>query len=180
MIRAESQRLERLVNDLLDLGKLQARAFDLRLATVDLAAAARLQVESVMPEAGELRLGVVCDAPTAVPVTGDHDRLAQVVANLLDNALKYARSQVSVAVSVGRLGQGAELTVDDDGPGIPASDLPRVFERLFVARNQAERRESGSGLGLAIVRELVEMMGGTVHADVSRLGGARFVVTLPG
>ena len=179
VIRSESQRLERLVNDLLDLGKLQARSFDLRLASVDLAAVARLQAESVAPEAAELRVSVICNAPLDAPVSGDPDRLAQVVANLLDNALKYARVQVTIDVSVGPLGHGAELTVDDDGPGIPPADLPRVFERLYVARNQAERRESGSGLGLAIVRELVEMMGGTVRADVSALGGARFVVTLP-
>ncbi len=180
VIGSESNRLERLVNDLLELGKLQARSFDLRLGPVDLAALARMQVESVGPEAIAAGLRVTLSAEHPVGVRGDHDRLAQVVANLLDNALKYARSHVAVTVSAGPAGVGGELVVDDDGPGIPPLDLPRVFERLYVARNQTERRESGSGLGLTIARELIEMMGGTVHADDSALGGARFIVRLPG
>jgi signal transduction histidine kinase len=99
------------------------------------------------------------------------------VANLVENARRFARS--SVQVSVARRGDHAWLTVDDDGPGIPDTDLPYVFERLYVAHREPLRRESGSGLGLAIVRELVRAMGGDVGADRSPSGGARLAVSLP-
>jgi signal transduction histidine kinase len=110
-------------------------------------------------------------------VLADPDRLAQVVANLVANALKFAATDVVVAA---RPGPGSvRVTVDDDGPGISADDLPHVFERLYVTSRQPVRRESGSGLGLAIVRELVTAMGGTVGADRAPTGGARLWFELP-
>ena len=112
-----------------------------------------------------------------VVVTADPDRLAQVVANLTENALKYAHSLVNVtAVSMNGAGL---LTVDDDGPGIEPDDLPHVFERLYVARDRPQRRENSSGLGLAIVRELVVGMGGEVAAGAAPKGGARLSCRLP-
>ena len=110
-------------------------------------------------------------------VRADADRLAQIVANLVDNALKYART--SVTVSTSRSGAEAVLTVDDDGPGIATEDLPHVFERLYVSRHDPVRRETGSGLGLAIVHELVAAMSGTVVTETAPSGGARMVVRLP-
>jgi signal transduction histidine kinase len=109
----------------------------------------------------------------------DPDRLAQVVANLVENALKYATSHVQVATA---LSDGVPvLWVTDDGPGIPPEDLPRVFERLFMSA-RAPGRQVGSGLGLAIVAELVAAMGGAVRAESPVPGGdtgTRVVVTLP-
>ena len=110
-------------------------------------------------------------------VSADADRLAQVLANLVENALRFARTTVSVRAL--QDGQDGMLSVDDDGPGIAPEDLPHVFERLYRAPHQPERRESGSGLGLAIVRELTEAMGGRVAAGTSSTGGARFTVRLP-
>ncbi|MGH9186034.1 MAG: sensor histidine kinase, partial [Acidimicrobiales bacterium] len=121
-------------------------------------------------------LGVdVADHP--IVVSGDPDRLAQVAANLLENALKFASSRVAVSAAVD--GATAVLAVEDDGPGIAAEDLPHVFERLYVARARPRRKEMGSGLGLALVRELVAAMGGSVVAESSPLGGALLVVRLP-
>src|SRR6202011_3919208 len=97
-------------------------------------------------------------------VVADADRLAQVVANLSENALKYAASRIDVGMWFRMSPEGvatAQITVDDDGPGIPADDLPHVFERLWTSpRGQA--RQVGSGLGLAIVAELTAAMGGTI------------------
>jgi two-component system sensor histidine kinase BaeS len=174
VILTEAARLERLVRDLLDLAKLESRSFSLHIDNVDLAAVARAGVEAVAHDEDEVRVSF---AGESVTVQADRDRLGQVVANLVDNARKFARS--SVVVSVARQGDRAWLSVDDDGPGIPDADLPYVFERLYVAHREPTRRESGSGLGLAIVRELVRAMGGEVGAHRSPSGGARLAVSLP-
>ena len=108
--------------------------------------------------------------------SADPDRLAQVVANLVDNALKFA-AHIGDGPGDSRSGSDAILVVDDDGPGIAPEDLPHVFERLYVSRHEPVRRETGSGLGLAIVHELVVAMGGTVAAEAAPTGGARMSVT---
>ncbi len=175
VIRAESGRLERLVADLLDLAKLQARSFTFSMTTVDVAAA----VHTATASAAGSRPGITFHPVTTGPllVGADPDRLAQVLANLVENAGKYATS--AVLVSARADGHSAVVTVDDDGPGIAAHDLPHVFERLYVARHQPERRESSNGLGLAIVKELVAGMGGEVSAGAAPSGGARLSVRLP-
>ena len=111
----------------------------------------------------------------------DPDRLGQVLANLVENALKFASTRVEVAVEVASDPGAVTVTVTDDGPGIAASDLPHVFERLYASRQAPVRRESGSGLGLAIVRELTAAMGGTVEvaSPVADGRGTALRVTLP-
>ena len=179
VILTESRRLERLVRDLLDLARLESRQFTLDLREVDLVDVAAATVDGFRPdaEANNVALDMTGTAG-GVLVRADPDRLAQVVANLVDNALKFARSTVVVRVT--RDGSEASLVVEDDGPGIAAEDLPHVFERLYVSRHEPVRREAGSGLGLAIVHELVDAMGGTVSAQTSALsGGAQIVVRMP-
>jgi two-component system sensor histidine kinase BaeS len=182
VILTESRRLDRLVRDLLDLARLDARQFSLRLEPVDVGDVATHVTEGFRPEADEAGVRLTLATPGAggsagVVATADPDRLAQVVANLVENALKYATAEVRVAVAAD--GGSVRLTVEDDGPGIAAEDLPHVFERLYVARRQPRRRETGSGLGLAIVRELVGAMGGDVRAEAAAGPGTRLVVTLP-
>ena len=177
VIRSEAQRLERLVADLLDLAKLRSRSFSLQLAPLDLIAAAGVAAAGFAPDAAERDIALRTPAGPPVRVVADPDRLAQVAANLIENALKYARFEVVVTVSLDR-GRGV-LTVDDDGPGIAADDMPHVYDRLYVSRSQPQRRESSSGLGLAIVHELVEAMGGTVGVAVAPSSGARLWVALP-
>ena len=180
VIRSEARRLERLVADLLDLAKLRARAFSLQNEPVDLVALAMATCDGFRPDADERKIEIrfaAADATGGLRVLADHDRLAQVVANLIENALKYARTEVGV--SVGADGSAAVLTVDDDGAGISPADLDHVFDRLYVARSNPIRAESSSGLGLAIVKELVEAMGGTCAAGSAPLGGARLEVRLP-
>jgi two-component system sensor histidine kinase BaeS len=176
VIHSESRRLERLVADLLDLAKMQSQSFSLQVATVDLAAAASVALAGFEPDAAERGVRLHRAAPEMLPVYADPDRLAQVLANLIENALRHAASAVTMTTWID--GDGAILTIDDDGPGISAEDLPHVFERLYVSRVRPERRENSSGLGLAVVKELVTAMGGHVWATTAPGGGARIAVRL--
>jgi signal transduction histidine kinase len=177
VILAESRRLERLVRDLLDLAKLEGRQFSMQLSPVNLGDLMSDSVDGFRHEMADAGLGLDLHRPP-VPVwaLADRDRLAQVVANLVENALKYAAHQIDVTV----IGDPARprIAVADDGPGIAPQDLPHVFERLYVAGAQPQRKEIGSGLGLAIVRELVDAMGGSVRAEANPGGGTRMVVSL--
>jgi len=175
VIRSESQRLERLVADLLDLAKLQAKAFTFAMQIVDLSAAVHTTTDGAAGSKPGITFHPVTTSQLAV--SADPDRLAQALANLVENAGKYARS--AVIVSARAEGRWAVVTVDDDGPGIAAHDLPHVFERLYVARHAPERRENSSGLGLAIVSELIAGMGGEVSAGAAPNGGARLSFRLP-
>ena len=181
VIASESRRLERLVNDLLALATLEARRFALMPQRLDLAAATSATVAGFAPAAAELGLSLAFAAEPAgeVEATADPDRVAQVAANLIENALRFATREVRVVVT--RNGDGPELWVEDDGPGISAQDMPRVFERLFASGPRPGRQIS-SGLGLAIVAELVTAMGGSVRAEspLGPAGGTRMVVGLPG
>ena len=177
VISAESRRLERLVQDLLDLARLDADRFSLDVQTVDAAALAAQVAEGFRPRAEELGIELSVSPETARPlwVVADPDRLAQVVANLVENASSFARG--AIAVGAGDLGGTPTIWVVDDGPGIPADQLPRVFERHFTSDRGGGRRK-GSGLGLAIVSELSGAMGAGVRAEspVTGDGGTRMLV----
>jgi len=179
VISTQAQRLSRLVGDLLSLAMLDARRFSLNCEALDLSAAAVSAATSLSPAALELGLRLSIDAPEAVVVLADPDRLAQVAGNLVENALRFASHQVRLVVRA-RPGLGV-LWIEDDGPGIAPAHLHRVFERLYAAP-QGAGRPIGTGLGLAIVAELVGAMGGRVRAE-SPLdpgkGGTRMVVELP-
>ena len=170
VISAESGRLERLVRDLLDLARLDADRFSLEVQTVDGAAIAAQVAEGFRPrveELGlELRFAPGSDRP--VWVVADPDRLAQVVANLVENASSFAHG--SVTVGAGSLAGVPSLWVEDDGPGIPPAELSRVFERHFTS-DRGRGRRKGSGLGLAIVSELSGAMGAGVRAESPVTGG---------
>ncbi len=177
IILAESRRLGRLVRDLLELGKLEARQFTFHPSTVDLTDLTGDSVDGFRREVGAAGLSLRYDRPPSpVAAVVDPDRLAQVVANLIENALKFAGTTITVAVAADH--GVARLEVADDGPGIAEADLPHVFERLYVAGHEPVRKESGSGLGLAIVHELVDAMGGQVRAEANPGGGTRMVVSL--
>jgi two-component system sensor histidine kinase BaeS len=178
IIRASAAQLDRLVRDLLDLARLRARAFTFTPASLDLRDVVAGTAEGLRPDLEDAGLALAVDLPPApVGVYGDPDRLAQVVANLLDNAGRHAAARVRVAVTAA--GGQAVVAVEDDGPGIPPAERPLVFERLHTGARPAARGGGGTGLGLAIVRELAGAMGGDAAAEDSRAGGARLVVTLP-
>jgi signal transduction histidine kinase len=179
IISTESQRLERLVQDLLDLARLDADRFSLDLQVVDAAEVVRQVAGGFRPRAGDLGLSLdlAPGSDLPCPVSADGDRLAQIVANLVENAASFARSRV-VAGTAGDPSR-AVVWVDDDGPGIPADQLTRVFDR-HVTSDRVVGRRQGSGLGLAIVRELATAMGASVHAESPLVDGhgTRMVVEL--
>ena len=177
MITSEARRLERLVRDLLDLSRLDSREFSLNPRACDLTEIVRTAAEAFAPQAQELGIGLRTAPAPSLPVDLDPERLAQIVANLVENALKYATSRIDVsATAVGA--DRVAIVVVDDGPGIPAADLPKVFERLYTAWS-APGRSVGTGLGLAIVRQLAGAMGGTTAVETPSDGGTRFIVSFP-
>jgi signal transduction histidine kinase len=167
---AEVERMERLVGDLLLLAKTDERRLVVRSRPVDLRGVVLDEAERARAQ-GRVRFDTA--AVTAATVNGDPEGLARVVRNLLENATRYARERVELTLAEhdGRV----ELSVADDGPGIPAEARERVFERFARLDEGRTRGAGGAGLGLAIVRELVQAHGGSVTVG----GGARFVVTLP-
>ena len=177
VIAAEANRLERLVADLLDLARLDARQFSLSPREFDVDATVRTAVEAFLPAANELGIGLRIDAAARQPAVGDPERVAEIVANLVENALKYARAKIEVRVVASGSGD-IEMRVVDDGPGIDPAEVHHVFERLYVSR-AVPGRSVGTGLGLAIVGELATAMGGSAAVDAATAGGAAFVVRLP-
>ncbi|HEY3832643.1 MAG TPA: HAMP domain-containing sensor histidine kinase, partial [Acidimicrobiia bacterium] len=175
VITTESRRLERLVRDLLDLSRLDAHEFSLRPQPCDAAALAATTVAGFAPQAQSL--GVELQAPDAgaVPADLDPERFGQIIANLVENALKYARSRV--AVTFGASERDVTVTVADNGAGIPDAEQARVFERLYTARS-APGRPVGTGLGLTVVHELARAMGGGARLVSSGTDGTVFSVTV--
>ncbi|MGN6524142.1 MAG: sensor histidine kinase, partial [Actinomycetes bacterium] len=173
----EVLRLERLTDDLATLSAADAAALSLHRAPVDLVGLARRSVDALAPVLDDAGLSARVDADCPVVVGGDDTRLVQVVTNLVNNAAKFTPSGGSVRLTVLRVDDDAVLTVADTGPGIPADELPHLFERFW--RGSAARVHRGTGIGLSVVHALVVAHGGTVTADSPPSGGARFTVRLP-
>jgi PAS domain S-box-containing protein len=170
-----------LVSDILDMSRIMAARFRLVVRPVALAPLVAAAIDSLMPAARAKNLHVqpILD-PSAGPVLGDPDRLQQVFWNLLSNAIKFTPEGGHVQVKLAVAGGSAEVSVEDDGVGIPPDFIPHVFE-LFRQRDSSNTRvHGGLGLGLSVVRHLVELHGGTVRAESPGEGkGARFTVRLP-
>jgi two-component system sensor histidine kinase ResE len=180
LIVREVERLSRLVNDLLDLSRIESGAVALHLEAVDVGELVRSAVEAFSSEIREQGLTVELDLPAGLPAArADPDRAYQVVANLISNAVRFNRPQGKIAVST-RLSDGAiRVEVRDTGPGISEAELPHIWERFHRGEPSRARGEGGTGLGLAIVRSLVSAHGGTVSV-VSAVGeGSTFSFTLP-
>jgi signal transduction histidine kinase len=171
----------RLIDDLLDLSHIITGRLKLGVGPVHLAALMQAAVESVRVAADAKEVRVQCELASDVPVlSGDAGRLQQVVWNLLINAVKFTPRGGNIHVRLRGADGHAEISVSDNGIGIPADTLPHIFERFRQADSSAAREHGGLGLGLAIVRYLVEMHGGTVQAVSAGTGkGASFTLRLP-
>jgi signal transduction histidine kinase len=179
---AESEKLDLLIRDLLDLARLEGGSTPLERTRLDWAALCRNTVDRFEPRFRAEGLSLRWSGPLEEAwVLGDGRRLEQLLDNLLENARRYVPRGGSVEVLLDRVGADGpgrfRLRVRDDGPGIAAGDLPHVFERF--RRGQASRDVPGSGLGLAIVAEIVQLHGGDVHAAHREPHGAVLTVELP-
>jgi signal transduction histidine kinase len=179
VLATESGRLRRLVEDLMLLSRIEAREFSLRPESVDLAAHLTGVLESfrARADAARIELRGEFDSPGSIEV--DPDRVAQVVGNLLENALRYTPEAGAVTLSLQAEGDGVRISVADTGPGIDPVDQPHIWERLYVTARYRPVRPEGSGLGLSIVRELVEAMGGSAFVESAPGRGTTISVTLP-
>lgn len=164
-MQCETERLTRMVNDLLMLARADARTLDIERVPFDLVelAHARCAHLSGLAARNQIRLEVT-SAESAIAL-GDADRVAQALDNLLDNAIRYSPAGSAVTVEIGVGAGECQCAVHDHGAGIPAEHLPFIFERFYRADASRNRRTGGAGLGLAIVRALVEAQGGRVHAE---------------
>jgi signal transduction histidine kinase/ActR/RegA family two-component response regulator len=170
-----------LIEDILDVSRVITGKLHLNIGSVDASSVINAAIDSVQLAADSkgIQLEVTLD-PSARHVSGDSGRLQQVVWNLLSNAIKFTPSGGHVHVRLERAGSDAQIKVSDTGQGIGADFLPFVFDRFRQADATSTRRHGGLGLGLAIVRHLVELHGGTVHADSLGEGcGSTFTIKLP-
>ncbi|MFH0751411.1 MAG: ATP-binding protein [Chloroflexota bacterium] len=181
-VRDQARLLSRIVDDLRTISLAEGGRLDLHPDRIDLTgvlADAARDVEARAVETG--RTVTMEPVPTTLVVVADRDRVRQVLAALLDNALRHAPAGGRVVLAARAVAGGAvRLAVRDSGPGIAAEDLPRVFDRLFQADPARDRRTGSSGLGLAIARALVEAQGGRVGAGNAPEGGALVWMELPG
>jgi signal transduction histidine kinase len=176
IIQRSSDRLLRLVNQILDISRLRAGLLPLQRAAVDLERLVGRAIDELRPQAEEARVTLDRErVGQGFTVTGDEDRLLQVVVNLLANAVRFTPAGGRVVVRVVDAGAECELQVEDTGLGIPAAELPHIFESY----HQAHLGKGGTGLGLAIVRGLVQAHGGRVTVESQEGKGSRFTVLLP-
>ena len=176
---AEHRRLRRLIEDVMVLARLDSAEFGVLAEPVDVAAHVGEVVSRYSASALASGIALEADLEPTGARSIDPDRVAQILSNLIENALRYTPVDGSVVVRLEAGSEGVDIEVRDTGPGIEAEDLPHIFERFYVARNYRGVRPEGSGLGLSIVERLVTTMGGTVSAN-SQIGtGTAFLVQLP-
>jgi signal transduction histidine kinase/CheY-like chemotaxis protein len=168
-----------LVNDIMDIARIEAGKVDIEETDVDLAQLLRTTAEEFLPQARSRRIDLQAEVEPCGVVVGDKERLHQVFANLLSNALKFTPTGGSVTIACSREEGHVVTTITDSGDGIDAKFMPHLFKRFSQADTSITRRHGGLGLGLAIVRHLVELHGGTVAATSDgRDRGATFTVRL--
>jgi two-component system CheB/CheR fusion protein len=187
-VRAVTPRIEqsakaqlKMVNDLLDLGRIGTGKLRITPRQVRLAAPVAMALDAARPAAAAKSIDILTDIHGFIaPVHVDPDRFAQVVANLLSNAVKFTPQQGRINVSLHEVDGRALLSVSDTGQGIGADLLPHIFDRFYQGDTSTTRNASGLGLGLTLVREIVALHGGSVSAHSEGIGrGSTFIVSLP-
>jgi signal transduction histidine kinase len=173
IIDRQSRRLSGLVNDLLEMSRIESGKLDTRLQPLPLRPLVEELAADYRDRLPELRVAGDIDAA----VVADTDHLRRALINLLDNAIKYGGQPVSVEIE--SAGHSVSIAVRDSGPGVPEEFRSRLFEKFAQASSGSTRKATGTGLGLSIVKGLVEAMSGSVHYDPPADRGGAFVVTLP-
>ena len=181
-IHTEAQRLNRLVDDLQELSRVEAHAFELQPRPVDVTSLMHSVSKRLGSVAASRRIRLETASGSEVPgLVGDEDRLLQVLSNLTSNALQYTADGGTVTLSARRVADEIHISVRDTGIGISAEQLPRVFDRFYrIDRSRSRQAGGGSGIGLTIARALVEAHGGRIWAESAGQGqGSTFTFSLP-
>jgi two-component system, OmpR family, phosphate regulon sensor histidine kinase PhoR len=178
-IDRNATRLSHLVDDLLDLSRLESGAYRLEAEPIDVTAAVRLAIEGLSPKASARRVAVETRLAPGLLASADGKGLAQILVNLIGNAIKYTQEGGHVAIEGRATPAGVRVEVIDDGPGIPPDQRDRIFERFYRIDPGRSRDMGGTGLGLAIVRHLVDAMHGAVGVTANHPRGAIFWIELP-
>ncbi|MFQ5465214.1 MAG: ATP-binding protein [Thermodesulfobacteriota bacterium] len=179
VIDRHATRMSRLIDDLLILSRLESQEEPAPAGSVDLGELIAAVAAGVEKQASDKNIDVTTDVPDDLPaVAGDKDRVEQVVVNLLDNAIKYTPGGGSVVVSAASAGGEVRVDVLDTGIGIPAGDIPRIFERFYRVDKARSRELGGTGLGLAIVKHIVQGLDGKLSVESEPGKGSRFSFTL--
>jgi signal transduction histidine kinase len=181
VIREQTDRLERLVGDLVTLSHLDEGELKVRRERFDLRRHLRRIAEEVAPRAEERGIRLDWEVRGEGEVFLDPDRLDQILLNLLDNALRYSRrgGQVRVTGIIDREKNRVRIDVADEGIGIPKEELKRIWDRFYRVEKSRARRFGGSGLGLSIVKQLTDLLGGSVEVHSEPGKGTTFVLTFP-
>ena len=178
-VNKEIDRLNRIVSDLLTLVNIDSGAMKLKLEDLDIAALMQEQVRRLSPLARENGIELECASGAPLTVNGDMLKLQQVIYNVIDNAIKYTPRGGEVHCSVSRSGKMAVLRIADTGEGIPADDLPHIFDRFYRVDKARSRETGGTGLGLSIVKQIVLSHGGTITPESTLGKGTTFTIQLP-
>ncbi|KAB7764311.1 sensor histidine kinase efflux regulator BaeS [Xanthomonas maliensis] len=179
-LQAEVGQLGKLIDDLHDLALTQSGAMAYRLDTIDLGALLHGALAPLRSRFQQAGLTLRSDLPeTPLRVQGDERRLQQLIANLMENALRYTDAGGVVTLSARQRGTQVQVVLDDSAPGVDADKRARLFERFYRVDASRNRASGGSGLGLAICQNIAQAHAGQLHADASPLGGLRIVLTLP-
>ncbi len=180
VIERNARAQARLIDDLLDIGRIVGGNLRLDRQPADLASIVERSIDTLQPAASAKGIHVKASLEGAPKVLGDGNRLQQIVSNLLSNAVKFTPEEGRVDVCLGVAGGKARITVRDTGRGIPPELLPQIFEPFRQGEGRPSERQEGLGLGLAITRYLVEQHGGAIRVESLGAGvGAVFTVDLP-
>lgn len=179
MLNSESRRLKVLVDDIMEYGLLETGRIEWQREPADVGKIARTAVDVLRTPATHKRVTVAVSTPELALANVDARRCNEAICRILDNAIKFTPENGRVQVDVLARDQSIDIVVADSGPGIPAADRARVFERFVQLGDVMVSKPQGAGLGLAIVQRIVEAFGGSVHCEDSPLGGAQFRIALP-
>ena len=183
----QSERLAELINDLLDISRIEAGRIEMKQEQVQIDAIAERRIEELRPQADEKTIALLLETPSNLPVTiGDADRIGQVFINLIGNAIKYTPDNGKVTVKISKSSQngserdGFHVQVIDTGPGIPPEEREKVFDKFRQLGSVQTRQQGGSGLGLSIASGIVEAHGGKLWVDTGENGqGSNFQFFMP-
>ena len=180
IINEECDRLARIVNDVLDLSRMDSGRRKLRAEPLRLDQLIDEVLPTIQPQFSAKRLTIARDLSPDLPsLEADPDLLKQVLVNLINNAAKFSREGSTVTLSAALVGDRVQIAVEDQGMGIPADKLSRVFERFYRVEEVGVDRAGGTGLGLAIVKSAVELHGGSIRVESEVGRGSRFVMEMP-